>query len=148
MIFRLIIFFLIAYSSFSYGANSSYPPKSWWSEPKSIEEIEKQNEAWWISQIEKYKNATSTCTDSNIKAKKGSRINAILCESNDNEENPFLKAIESMRLSKSDGWSELKSMYQVGDEVRSYAAPPLSGGIGYILIRSGIVIHVYETAQQ
>ncbi|NVJ50156.1 MAG: hypothetical protein HWE11_07205 [Gammaproteobacteria bacterium] len=150
MRFGSIIFFVMAFSSLSYGNDKSYPPKSWWDAPQSIEEIEKQNEAWAIKQIEKYKNATFKCVDSEIKTIRG-RPFKFDCNSFKGEENPIIEsigAIESMRLSKAKGWAELKSLYKAGDEVRSYAAPPLSGGIGYILVRNGNVIHVYETANQ
>lgn len=137
----------MAFSSLSFGNDKNYPPKSWWDAPQTIEEIEKQDEAWAIKQIEKSKKTTFTCIDSDIKTRRG-RLSKSDCNSFKSEENPILESIESMRLSKAKGWAELKSLYKTGDEVRSYAAPPLSGGIGYILIRNGVVIHVYETAQQ
>ncbi|TQV75026.1 hypothetical protein FLL45_08780 [Aliikangiella marina] len=140
--------FAITFSGVVYGSDEGAPPKQWWSAPLSIEEIEKQDEAWAQKQIEKIENFTHDCEELEMKSSQEKRIKSTPCNSSKSNKNYLLRGIESMRLSNAKGWLKLKSLYQAGDEVRSYAAPPLSGSIGYILIREGVVIYTYETAQQ
>lgn len=148
MKFKLFPIFFILLSSNLYAKDTDYPPKNWWGEAQEINTIEALDDVNISEQLDKFINVKLTCAESKVKYKNNARIKSIPCEPTDNRNADFLSAIDSMRLSKSDGWKKLKSQYAHGDEIRSYSAPTLSGGFGYILIRKGSIIDVYEHGQQ
>jgi hypothetical protein len=61
------------------------------------------------------------------------------------------REIESTRagaMSNREDWIRLKSNFRHGDRILRYAAPPLSGPIGFVLVRDGVAIDAIVTGYQ
>lgn len=126
------------------------PPHAWWGEPQTIKEIETENTEYIKSRTNKFKNVEVICiepTTKEIESTKNYRVKRLPC--GDQKKIAFNTTLGDMfDLSQDSRWTKLKSILNDGDEIRSYSAPPLSGGFGYIIVREGKIIHVLEQGQQ
>jgi hypothetical protein len=132
LIFSLVIAFFI-------DASRTDPPKEWWRDEMTIRQIENEHEKEIELQIATYRHEGFFTYD---------RKKKILRSATKEEIDETIKRLQAEREMKSQGWIQLKSLYKDGDKVRKYQAPPLTGSVGYILVRGNKVIFKYHMAIQ
>lgn len=115
--------------------NKADPPKEWWGKQITIEQVEKEHTKEIEAQISRIKEAGVSVYD---------RDKDALVKASPAEVKSAISKLESQKELNTLGWNKLKSLYKKGDVILRYAAPPLSGSAGYILVRDNKVIYKYE----
>jgi len=60
----------------------------------------------------------------------------------------LIEKMKTTSILKNKDWIKLKKLYRKNDKIINYQAPPLSGPIGYWLIRDGkVIVDVYVADQ-
>ena len=134
-----ILFYLLLVLAAATGVADEVvsPPRAWWKELVTIQSVEESN----AKEINEFIKLMS------------SKPAKVYDENGEHQATPEesaapIEAIKKKAITNNKQWKELKSLYQTGDEIYLYAAPPLSGPMGYLLVRKGKVIFNMVKAKQ
>ena len=108
-------------------------PKEWWKNEVSVQEVESADQQWRTDLVERLH--ASGSRDANGK-------------SIDSESVRRIEEFSRSSIKDNEGWVRIKSMLGPGDLLYEFAAPPLSGPMGYVLVRDGVAIDAITTADQ
>ena len=111
-------------------AQSAEVPRDWWKDPVSIQEIEHMDRlkrAKLVQEIPVHLDGQPITTS-------------------ENEER--IRMLERAGIQNNRDWQRIKGRFHPGDQIYKFAAPPLSGPMGFILVRDGRAIDILITGYQ
>lgn len=146
----ILLLGLLTYSSNSYSSEDTYPPKRWWSNETTFEEVEKDDERrlkWIYTLDHKHK-----CKKWKQLEPSQERIRKKECLEKANLtpeeiEVAVEEEVKNYSLANNKKWQKFKEKYTKGDTVKIYGAPELSGGFGIIIIRKDKLVAYFELGQ-
>ena len=119
--------------------SKTYPPKEWWGKKVTTKEVELEHKKQIEYQI-------SNAKSNGIMIYDNKKSDFVMASSKELKE--YINKLENQKKLIDPRWIKLKSLQQRGDIIRRYAAPPLTGSVGYILIRDNVIIYNYQVAIQ
>ncbi len=120
-------------------SRKTYPPRDWWQDTVTIEEVELEHRIQIEYQISRAKKVGILVYNNKIKDFQMASADEL---------KKYIIKLNSQKTLYDPGWIKLKSLYKAGDIIRKYVAPPLTGSVGYILIRNNKVIYNYQVGIQ
>jgi len=141
---KLIYLLFLAYPFVAISGDQNFPPRHWWQEQATIEKIEKDDAVDVDSKLKRFSNISFKSSDSSNEnvSEANSRIKRVKSSKSSKEmQEKFLETIKNNAIVNNSEWKILKSKFIEGDAIYGYAAPPLSGPYGYILVRNNAVIY-------
>ena len=117
-------------------------PRSWWKEEMSVQQIETADHVWRSELIAHLtaippENLQATGAHGSLSTTEKQATIATL-----------VGDLSRLTLASRPEWIRIKSRIRPGDRIYNYAAPPLSGPIGYILVRNDAIIDEISIADQ
>ena len=152
-----ILFYFITFHTYCDESPASkipakeYPPKHWWKGAVSFKDVEREWEgfqkpilyATWSGACEEYSEPKEI-------SKRIKRLNCIKYHDYSSEEldNKYKYYLKHDALVQNREWVKFKTLWRKGDSIIEYAAPPLSGGFGVLILRNKKSIAYFELGVQ
>src|SRR4249919_2438737 len=122
---RTVAILLLLSAALAAWAAPASIPKEYWKSLVTVDEVEDADRAWRGELVARYNsldyvliNGDKVAVNAEMRAK-------------------FAASITASPITANPDWRKIKELHRPGDQIYKFMWPPLSGPIGYVLVRDG-----------